>query len=167
MKGEKIMSKLSKDDLSLIKGIVGEVVEEKVTPLRDSISSLEKKVNALSKDNAPSKQNKATEKKSEKAPEKAPEKDEAQPKEVVKRWYFQATERLAGQTFRKVYDIVKQYDGKIKKSEATNKKGERLALWTFTEENGDLFAKALMECGIWKKVENIPFQKKLVSIEKK
>ena len=58
------MSKFSNNDLSIIKGIVGEVVEEKITPLQKSIASLEKKVNALSKDNAPSKQNKATEKKS-------------------------------------------------------------------------------------------------------
>lgn len=134
MSKKKIEATLNEKDLELVKGIVVEVVE----PMKKDIEFLKKQ---LSGDNAPRKNDEADNNDGKKhyplvSTLKANSKGE-------KRYYIDATERIDDKAFDKVYELVKKYKGAI-----VHRK-DKLAHWSFTEDNGKKFAKAVEKANIF------------------
>lgn len=97
-----------------------------------------------------SKSKKSTSKSSKKAEKKD---------EVVERCYVYATRRLEKDEFNKVYAIVKKYNGRIKNSDKKDENGHKLALWTFSVEDGKKFADEV--------VKSKAFGRKKIALESK
>lgn len=135
MSKKKIEATLNDKDLELVKGIVVEVVE----PMKKDIEFLKAQ---LSGDNAPHKDDEVGKDDDEKhyplvSTFKPNNKGEM-------RCYIDATEKIPSTQFNKVYELVKKYKGAI-----VHRKEDKFAHWSFTENDGKKFAKAVVKANIF------------------
>lgn len=137
LKEIKALRKENEELKALLSADNGDIKESKATP-------------------APSKSKKSTSTKSSK---KAEKKDE-----VVERCYVYATRRLEKDEFTKVYAIVKKYNGRIKNSDKKDENGHKLALWTFSVEDGKKFADEVVKSKVFGR-KKIALESKMVTLK--